>query len=115
MSTVRGWLRPGISHARALRACFPGGSITGAPKRRAMEIIRELEGRPRGPYCGAIGWFGFNGESQFNIAIRTIVVADGVASFGVGSGITADSDPRAEFEETCHKAAGMLEIGRAHV
>jgi aminodeoxychorismate synthase component I len=108
MSTVRGWLRPGVSHADAFRACFPGGSITGAPKRRAMEIIASLEGRPRGPYCGAIGWFGFNGESQFNIAIRTLVVANGTASFGVGSGITADSDPEAEYKETCHKAAGML-------
>ena len=108
MSTVRGWLRPGITHADALRACFPGGSITGAPKRRAMEIIRELEPAPRGVYCGAIGWFGFNGESQFNIAIRTMVVEHGRVTFGVGSGITIDSDPAAEFQETEHKAAGML-------
>jgi hypothetical protein len=71
VSTIQGELRPGIGHVEALQRCFPGGSITGAPKLRAMEIIHELEPIPRGVYTGAIGWIGFNGESHFNIAIRT--------------------------------------------
>ncbi|MBX7158494.1 MAG: aminodeoxychorismate synthase component I [Verrucomicrobiae bacterium] len=109
MSVIQGWLRPEISQVEALVSCFPGGSITGAPKKRAMEIIRELEGQPRGLYTGAIGYFGFNGESQFNIAIRTLEICDNTFSFGVGSGITIDSEPQKEFEETQHKAAGLLQ------
>jgi aminodeoxychorismate synthase component I len=108
VSTVEGRLRDGVDHPAALRACFPGGSITGAPKKRAMEIISELEPAPRGLYTGAIGWFGFNGQSRFNIAIRTVVVENGLAHFHVGAGIVADSDPEAEYEETLHKAAGIL-------
>ena len=100
VSTVEGRLRDGIDHAAAFRACFPGGSITGAPKKRAREIIAELEPRPRGLYTGALGWFGFNGESQFNIAIRTLIVEDGTAHFHVGSGIVADSVPENEWQET---------------
>lgn len=107
VSTVKGRLRPNIHPLDALAACFPGGSITGAPKKRAMEIISEIEPRPRGLYTGAIGFFGFDGMSQFNIAIRTIEIAGGEARFGVGSGITIDSDPAREFEETCHKASGI--------
>jgi aminodeoxychorismate synthase component I len=107
VSTVRGTLRPETDAIDALAACFPGGSITGAPKKRAMEIIRELEGRPRGLYCGAIGWFGFNGESQFNIAIRTLVREKGKLIYQTGAGIVADSDPEKEYEETRHKAAGI--------
>jgi para-aminobenzoate synthetase component I len=107
VSTVRGMLREDTDAIAALAACFPGGSITGAPKRRAMEIIRELEGRPRGLYCGAIGWFGFNGESQFNIAIRTLVRESGTLIYQTGAGIVADSDPEKEYEETRHKAAGI--------
>lgn len=109
MSVIHGWLKPEISQVEALASCFPGGSITGAPKKRAMEIIQELEVQPRGLYTGAIGYFGFNGESQFNIAIRTLEICENRFSFGVGSGITIDSDPQKEFEETQHKAAGLLQ------
>ena len=108
VSTVEGRLRPEIDHVAALRACFPGGSITGAPKRRAREIIAALEPEPRGLYTGAIGWFGFNGESQFNIAIRTVVVEPEGAHFHVGAGIVADSVPEREWQETLDKAAGIL-------
>ena len=108
VSTVEGRLRPEVDHLAALRACFPGGSITGAPKRRARQIIAELEPAPRGLYTGAIGWLGFNGESQFNIAIRTVVIEDGRAHFHVGAGIVADSTPEREWQETLDKAAGIL-------
>ena len=108
VSTVEGRLRPGVDHPQALRACFPGGSITGAPKKRAREIIAELEPISRGLYTGALGWFGFNGESQFSIAIRTVVVEGDEAHFHVGAGIVADSSPEAEWQETLDKAAGIL-------
>lgn len=107
VSTVSGRLRDDCGPVDALAACFPGGSITGAPKRRAMEIIAELEGAPRGLYCGAIGYLGYNGESQFNIAIRTMVREGGTLHFHAGAGIVADSDPLKEYEETLHKAAGI--------
>ena len=107
VSTVTGRLREDIDTIDALAACFPGGSITGAPKKRAMEIIRELEGRPRGIYCGAIGWLGYNGESSFNIAIRTMIRKGDKLIYQVGAGIVADSDPLKEYEETLHKAAGI--------
>ncbi|HEX7569802.1 MAG TPA: anthranilate synthase component I family protein, partial [Verrucomicrobiae bacterium] len=108
VSTVEGRLRPDVTHFAAFAACFPGGSITGAPKFRAMEIIDELELVLRGPYCGCIGYLGFNRESQLNIAIRTAICKDGYAHFNVGAGIVADSDPAAEYEETLAKAAGFL-------
>ena len=108
VSTVQGQLREGVSHVRALRECFPGGSITGAPKRRAMEIIEELEPVPRGIYTGAIGYFGFDGTSGFSIAIRTAVFEAGMAHFHAGAGIVADSVPEREWEETWHKAAALL-------
>ncbi len=108
VSTVTGMLRPGISHAAAFRACFPGGSISGAPKKRALEIIAELETHPRGLYTGAIGYFGFDGTSQWNIAIRTAVQRGDQISFHAGSGIVADSIPDREWEETLHKASGIL-------
>ena len=107
VSTVTGTLRPEIDALTAIAACFPGGSITGAPKKRAMEIIRELEQAPRGIYCGAIGWLGYNGESAFNIAIRTLVRSGDRLVYQVGAGIVADSDPEKEYEETLHKAAGI--------
>lgn len=107
VSTVVGVTRAEVSTVAALAACFPGGSITGAPKKRAMEIIREIEGRSRGIYCGAIGWLGFNGESSFNIAIRTIVRCGETVVYQVGAGIVADSIPEKEYEETLHKAAGI--------
>ena len=108
VSTVEGRLRSDVTHFAAFASCFPGGSITGAPKFRAMEIIDELEPVSRGPYCGAMGYLGFNRESQLNIAIRTAICRDGVAHFNVGAGIVADSNPEAEYEETLAKAAGFL-------
>jgi aminodeoxychorismate synthase component I len=117
VSTVTGTLRPETDAIAALAACFPGGSITGAPKKRAMEIIRELEAKPRGIYCGAIGWLGFNGESSFNIAIRTLIREGDKLIYQVGAGIVADSDPEKEYEETLHKAAGIrlaVESLKAH-
>ena len=109
---MEGNLREEVSHVAAVAACFPGGSISGAPKKRALEIIRELEPTPRGLFTGAIGYFGYNGESQFNIAIRTLVIREGIAEFHVGAGITADSDPEKEWEETLHKAAGILKASK---
>jgi para-aminobenzoate synthetase component I len=108
VSTVEGRLRTGVSAIQAVRACFPGGSITGAPKKRAREIITELEPVPRGIYTGALGFFGCDGRAVFNIAIRTLVVRGGTATYGVGAGIVADSDPALEYEETLHKAAGLM-------
>ncbi len=108
VSTVEGRLKNDVTHFAAFASCFPGGSITGAPKFRAMEIIDELEPISRGVYCGAIGYLGFNRESQLNIAIRTAVCADGKIHFNVGAGIVADSNPAAEYEETLAKARGFL-------
>jgi para-aminobenzoate synthetase component 1 len=107
VSTVRGRLRSGMTHADLLAACFPGGSVTGAPKRRAMEIIEELEPTARGPYCGAIGWLGADGCMDSAIAIRTITVSGRRITFQAGGGIVADSDPAAEYEETLAKARNM--------
>ncbi len=114
VSDVEGTLREGISPVRAVQSCLPGGSITGAPKHRAMEIIRELEAGPRGPYTGVIGYFGDDGTAQFSIAIRTAVYQNGYLSFGVGSGITAGSDPDGEFEETRQKASCLLQAYDAY-
>jgi para-aminobenzoate synthetase component 1 len=108
VSTVEGRLRAEVTHLAALASCFPGGSITGAPKFRAMEIIDELEPVSRGPYCGAVGYLGFNRESQLSITIRTAICKDGLAHFNVGAGIVADSQPEAEYEETLAKARGFL-------
>jgi para-aminobenzoate synthetase component I len=108
VSSVVGELRPGLGAVDLLRAAFPGGSITGAPKVRAMEIIAELEPTRRGVYTGAIGYLGFDGGMDTSIAIRTLVVKDGRACFGVGGGIVADSDPGREYEETLHKARGLI-------
>jgi para-aminobenzoate synthetase component 1 len=108
VSTVEGRLRAGVTHFAALASCFPGGSITGAPKIRAMEIIDELEPLSRGPYCGCHGYLGFNRESHLSITIRTAVCRDGLAHFNVGAGIVADSNPEAEYDETLAKAAGFL-------
>jgi para-aminobenzoate synthetase component 1 len=108
VSTVEGRLRRDVTHFAAFASCFPGGSITGAPKFRAMEIIDELEPMSRGPYTGALGYLGFNRESQLSIIIRAAVCKDGQAHFNVGAGIVADSDPAAEYEETLAKAQGFL-------
>jgi para-aminobenzoate synthetase component 1 len=113
VSTVTGRLGAGRSALDLLRACLPGGSITGAPKRRAMEIIEELEPGPRGVYCGAIGYVGFDGAMDTNIAIRTLVQRGDEACFWAGGGIVADSRCEEEFEETLYKAAGLLQLFRS--
>jgi anthranilate/para-aminobenzoate synthase component I len=107
VSTVEGLLRPEIDALEAVRACIPGGSISGAPKKRACEIIRELEPCPRGIYTGLIGYFDASGDAAFSIAIRTLVQEADTLHFSVGSGITAGSVPAREYEETLHKASGM--------
>jgi len=107
VSTVEGQLRPDVTHFSAFASCFPGGSVTGAPKIRAMEIIDELEPVTRGPYTGSIGYLGFNRESQLNIAIRTAVVCGPEIYFYTGAGIVADSNPESEYQETLAKAAGF--------
>lgn len=115
VSTVEGRLRPDVTHLAALAACFPGGSITGAPKFRAMEIIDELEPTARGPFTGALGWLGFNRESRLSIIIRTAICLGRTAYFPVGAGIVADSVPEAEYEETLAKAGGFVAaLERAH-
>jgi para-aminobenzoate synthetase component 1 len=113
VSTVSGRLRPDQTHFSAFASCFPGGSVTGAPKIRAMEIIDELEPIARGPYTGAIGYLGFNRESQLNIAIRTAICQGDAIHFHVGAGIVADSVAEAEYEETLAKAGGFLAAIRA--
>lgn len=115
VSTIQGTLREEVNHVDALAQCFPGGSITGAPKRRAREIIDELETTERGPYTGSLGCFGFNGESLFNITIRTLICETGSLYFHTGAGIVADSVPEQEWEETLHKAAGILRTMGASV
>ena len=110
VATVEGRLRQDAGPVDVIRALFPGGSITGAPKIRAMEIIDELEPNRRSLYTGAIGYLSQGGSSGFNIAIRTILVEGDRASFQVGGGIVADSDPEAEYEETLAKGKGMLAV-----
>jgi para-aminobenzoate synthetase component 1 len=112
VSTVTGELRPGLDAVDLLRAAFPGGSITGAPKIRAMEIIAELEPTARGPYCGAIGWLGADGWMDTSITIRTLAIQGGRLVFQAGGGIVADSDPAAEYEETLDKAKALIEALR---
>jgi para-aminobenzoate synthetase component 1 len=113
VSVVAGRLRPGLTAVDALVAAIPGGSVTGAPKHRACEIIAELEGFGRGAYCGSLGWIGFDGNADFNLLIRTFTVGPQATSFAVGGGITARSDPAAEYAETLHKAEGMIRGLRA--
>src|SRR5262249_54477854 len=109
VSEVRGRLRAGLGPVDLLRAAFPGGSVTGAPKVRAMEIIAELEPTARGPYCGSLGYVGFDGTMDTSILIRTVTIGQGWVQFHVGGGIVADSDPEREYEETWHKAEGLLQ------
>ncbi len=109
VSVVRGRLRKGVTPVQALRNAFPGGSITGAPKIRAMEIIDELEPHARGIYTGAIGCLGFDGYMDTNIVIRTMITKDGRVYFNVGGGIVADSDPESEYVETLDKAKALME------
>ncbi len=110
VSTVEGRLLEGRDALHVMRDCFPGGSITGAPKRRAMEIITQLEPNLRGVYCGSIGYIGFDGQMDTNIAIRSMVYAHGEISCWAGGGIVADSRCDAEYQETFDKASAMLEI-----
>lgn len=110
VSTVSGELAPGRDALDLLRACFPGGSITGAPKLRAMQIIDELEPAARGVYCGAIGWIGLDGAMDSNIAIRTLTVQDGEVRYWAGGGIVADSDADAEYQESLDKAAAFFRL-----
>jgi anthranilate synthase component 1 len=107
-STVSGQLRDGCTSLDALRAAFPAGTVSGAPKIRAMEVIAELEPDQRGVYAGALGYVGFGGNLDMAITLRTVVVADGVAYVQAGAGIVADSRPEREFEETLEKAGAMF-------
>ena len=108
VSNIKGMLNEGRDAFDLLRACFPAGTVTGAPKIRAMEIIEELERVRRGPYAGAVGYFGFSGNMDTCITIRTVLVADGTAHIQAGAGIVADSNPEREYEETMNKARGMM-------
>ncbi len=107
-STVEGRLREGRGVIDLLKATFPGGSITGAPKVRAMEIIEELEPNRRGPYTGSLGYIGFDGDADLDIVIRTIIVRDGTAYFQVGGAVVYDSDPESEYLETLDKGRAMM-------
>ena len=108
VSTIEGRLKAGESALSSIEACFPGGSMTGAPKIRAMEILRELEPTPRGIYSGALGYLSFDGSADLGIVIRTAVLQDGVAVFNVGGGIVYDSDPESEYQESLHKARALI-------
>lgn len=108
VSTITAELKPGCDGLDAVRACFPGGSMTGAPKLEAMAIIEELEPAPRGIYSGALGWLGWDGALDLSIVIRTFVCAQGRAAFGTGGAVTADSDPGAEYRETLDKARALV-------
>ncbi len=114
VSTIRGELSEGRDALDLLRGCFPGGSITGAPKRRAMEIIEELEPHRRGVYCGAIGYIGFDGSMDTSIAIRTLVHTAGKICFSAGGGIVSDSTAAEEYQESLDKAAALLRVLERH-
>ncbi len=109
VSTIDGLLRRDVGPVEAVRACFPGGSITGAPKGMAQEVIALLEPVPRGFYTGALGYFGYDGSARFSMIIRCLEISLGEVAFGVGSGLTIDSDPAREFEETEQKAGALRE------
>ena len=108
VSNVRATLREGLDAVDVLKAFFPGGTITGAPKIRCMQIIDELEAAPRGPYTGSLGYISFTGNMDFNIIIRSLVLRRGRACLNVGAGIVADSDADREFDETLYKAEAVL-------
>jgi para-aminobenzoate synthetase len=108
VSTIRGTVRPGASAVDCVRETFPGGSMTGAPKLRTMQIIDRLEDGPRGFYSGALGWFGLSGAADLSIVIRTLTATKGSVSFGVGGAVVALSDAEEEFEETVVKSRAMV-------
>ncbi len=108
VSTIVGELKESYTPLDAIKACFPGGSITGAPKVRAMEVIEELETTRRGPYCGSIAYIGFNGQMNSNILIRTLVYENQTIRLHVGGGITTKSDPKSEHQETLDKAEALF-------
>ena len=108
VSNVRGQIEDGMDAFDLMRACFPAGTVSGAPKVRAMEIIEELEPTRRGPYAGAVGYFGYSGNMDTCIAIRTLVLTGGRAYLGVGAGVVADSVPEREYQETLNKARALL-------
>ena len=110
VSNIEGKLKPELNIRNLLKALFPGGTITGCPKIRCMEIIHELEPSNRGPYSGSFGYIGFARQLDLNIIIRTIIIKDKKAFFHVGAGIVADSDPDKEYEETLAKAAAMIRV-----
>ena len=110
VSNIKGELKPGVSVKDILRAVFPGGTITGCPKVRCMEIINELETESRGPYCGSFGYIGFARYMDLNIIIRSILLKNGRACFNVGAGIVADSCPEKEYLETLDKAEAMIQV-----
>ncbi|MDP2815686.1 MAG: chorismate-binding protein, partial [Rectinemataceae bacterium] len=112
VSNVKGKLSPDRDAYDALRAVFPAGTLSGAPKIRAMEIIEEMEGTRRGVYGGAVGYFSFSGNMDMAIAIRTLQIMDGQAYLGVGAGIVADSVPSNEFQETMNKGRALIQAVR---
>ena len=110
VTTIVGKLKPNISSADTLKACFPGGSITGAPKKRAMEIINELEDRERNIYCGSIGYFDKNNNMDTNICIRTITLNDNTLNFSAGGGVVYDSVPIDEYYESLQKVSIFIKF-----
>ena len=107
VSNVRGTLAEGYDEYDVIKATFPGGTITGAPKVRTMEVIEELEPVRRGIYTGSIGWIGFNGDMELNIVIRTLFAKDGIGHIQAGAGIVIDSEPKHEYKESLKKAAAV--------
>lgn len=113
-SSIQGTLREGLGVVEAVRQCLPGGSVTGAPKKKAVEILRKLEAEPRGFYTGAVGYFGYDGTARFAMGIRMAEIDGENVRCGIGSGITIGSDPQAEYEETRAKARVMVEAMAAY-
>jgi anthranilate/para-aminobenzoate synthase component I len=112
VSNIRGRLAPGRDGMDLIQAVFPGGTVTGVPKLRCMEILDELEPVRRGPYTGSAGYISANGDLDLNIIIRTLVIKDGRGLLHVGAGIVADSDPSREYQETLLKAEAVLDAVR---